>query len=87
MPYVTKRRHQSKGESRVWGAILTRVLKRPLVSTLLAGGLLVALCIPALGIQFKEPGLRRLLAQPAGHPDLRPASRPPSPAAPSRPRP
>jgi RND superfamily putative drug exporter len=56
VPYVTKRRHQSKGESRIWGAILTRVLKRPLVSTLLAGGLLVALCIPALGIQFKEPG-------------------------------
>ena len=56
VPYVTKRRHQSKGESRVWGAILTRVLKRPLLSTLLAGGLLVALCIPALGIQFKEPG-------------------------------
>ena len=56
VPFVTKRRHQSKGESRVWGAILTRVLKRPLVSTLLAGGLLVALCIPALGIQFKEPG-------------------------------
>ena len=56
VPYVTKRRHQSKGESRVWGAVLTRVLKRPLVSTLLAGGLLVALCIPALGIQFKEPG-------------------------------
>ena len=56
VPWVTKRRHQSKGESRVWGAILTRVLKRPLVSTLIAGGLLVALCIPALGIQFKEPG-------------------------------
>ena len=56
VPYVTKRRHQAKGESRVWGAILTRVLKRPLVSALLAGGLLVALCIPALGIQFKEPG-------------------------------
>ena len=73
VPWVTKRRHQAKGESRVWGAIITRVLQRPLVSTLLAGGLLVALCIPALGIQFKEPGLRRLLAQPAGHPDLRPA--------------
>ena len=40
----------------MWGAILTRVLKRPLVSALIAGGLLVALCIPALGIQFKEPG-------------------------------
>ena len=56
VPYVTKRRHKAKGESRVWGAILTRVLKRPLASTLIAGGLLVALCIPALGIQFKEPG-------------------------------
>jgi RND superfamily putative drug exporter len=56
VPYITKRRHQSKGESRVWGAILTRVLKRPLVSVLIAGSLLVALCIPALGLQFKEPG-------------------------------
>jgi RND superfamily putative drug exporter len=56
VPYVTKRRHQTKGESRIWGAILTRVLKRPLVSAVLAGGLLVALCIPALGLQFQEPG-------------------------------
>jgi uncharacterized membrane protein YdfJ with MMPL/SSD domain len=56
VPYVTKRRHQAKGESRVWAAIITRVLKRPLVSTLLAGALLVGLCVPALGIQFKEPG-------------------------------
>jgi uncharacterized membrane protein YdfJ with MMPL/SSD domain len=56
VPWVTKRRHQAKGESRVWGAIIARVLARPLVSTLLAGGLLVALCVPALGIQFKEPG-------------------------------
>ena len=72
VPYVTKRRHQSKGESRVWGAILTRVLKRPLVSVVIAGGLLVALCIPALGHAVQGPGLRRLLAQPAGHPDLRP---------------
>ncbi len=57
VPYVANRRHKAKGESRVWGAILTRVLRRPLVSTVIAGGLLVALCIPALGIQFKNPGL------------------------------
>jgi uncharacterized membrane protein YdfJ with MMPL/SSD domain len=56
VPYITKRRHKAKGQSRVWNAILTRVLKRPLVSALLAGGLLVALCIPALGIQLKQPG-------------------------------
>ena len=56
VPYVTKRRHKNQGESRVWGAILTRVLKRPLASAVIAGGLLVALCIPALGIQFVNPG-------------------------------
>jgi uncharacterized membrane protein YdfJ with MMPL/SSD domain len=56
VPYITRRRHEAKGESRVWGAILTRVLERPLVSALTAGSLLVALCVPALGIHFKAPG-------------------------------
>jgi uncharacterized membrane protein YdfJ with MMPL/SSD domain len=56
VPYIARRRHKAKGESRMWNAILRRVLARPLVSTVLAGGLLVALAIPALGMQFKEPG-------------------------------
>jgi uncharacterized membrane protein YdfJ with MMPL/SSD domain len=56
VPYIARRRHRNKGESRLWNAILSRVLARPLVSVLLAGGLLVALSIPALGMQFKEPG-------------------------------
>jgi RND superfamily putative drug exporter len=56
VPWVAKRRHKSGGESRAWNAILDRVLKRPVVSVVLAGGLLVALSIPALGMQFKEPG-------------------------------
>jgi RND superfamily putative drug exporter len=56
VPWIGKRRHQNKGESRMWGAIVDRVLKRPLVSVLLAGGLLVALSIPALGMQFKDAG-------------------------------
>ena len=56
VPYIAKRRHKTKGESRVWNAILTRVLARPVISIVLAGGLLVALAIPALGMQFKEPG-------------------------------
>jgi uncharacterized membrane protein YdfJ with MMPL/SSD domain len=56
VPYVAKRRHRNGGESRVWSAILDRVLKRPLVSAIAAGGLLVALSVPALGMQFKEPG-------------------------------
>jgi uncharacterized membrane protein YdfJ with MMPL/SSD domain len=57
LPYIAKRRHKSNGESRVWNAILTRVLARPVVSVVLAGGLLVALSVPALGMQFKEPGM------------------------------
>jgi RND superfamily putative drug exporter len=56
VPWVTKRRHRAKGESRVWGAIVARVMRRPLVSALLAAGVLVALSVPALGIRFKEPG-------------------------------
>src|SRR4051794_2880917 len=56
MPLIAKRRHANRGESRVWGAVLTRVLRRPAVSAIAAGGLLLALCIPALGIQFKDPG-------------------------------
>jgi RND superfamily putative drug exporter len=56
VPFVAKRRHAAKGESRVWAAVLQRVLKRPLVSTVIAAGLLVALTIPALGMQFKNPG-------------------------------
>jgi RND superfamily putative drug exporter len=56
VPWVAKRRGASKGESRLWGAILDRVLKRPLVATIVAGGILVGLAIPALGMQFKDAG-------------------------------
>ncbi|MEN3537956.1 MMPL family transporter [Microbispora sp. ZYX-F-249] len=39
------------GESRVWGAILRPVLRHPLISAVLAGGLLAALAIPAFGLK------------------------------------
>ena len=60
VPYLAKRRHNNGGESRVWNAILDRVIKHPVVSVVLAGGLLVALTIPALGMQFKEAGTEGL---------------------------
>src|SRR5829696_1190894 len=56
VPFVAERRHAAKGESRIWAAVLARVLKRPLVSTVIAAGLLVALTVPALDMQFKNPG-------------------------------
>ena len=64
VPFIARRRHTTRGESRVWGAVVDRVLRRPLLSAVLAGGLLVALTIPALGMQFKNPatdGLSRSL--------------------------
>jgi uncharacterized membrane protein YdfJ with MMPL/SSD domain len=39
---------QRVGESRFWGAIVGRVLRRPLVSGVLAAGVLIALAVPAL---------------------------------------
>jgi uncharacterized membrane protein YdfJ with MMPL/SSD domain len=56
VPWVAKRRHRTGGESRAWSAILDRVLARPLLSVIVAGGLLIALSVPALGMQLKAPG-------------------------------
>ena len=44
------------GEGRVWSAIIDRVLRRPLLSTILAGGLLLALAAPALQLRMAMPG-------------------------------
>jgi uncharacterized membrane protein YdfJ with MMPL/SSD domain len=60
VPYVAELRHRNKGESRVWGAILERVLAKPVVSIAIAGGLMVALAIPALGLHTINAGLSGL---------------------------
>ena len=43
----------------LWGGVLDRVLRRPRSSSLAAGGLLVALALPALGMHTGQPGIRR----------------------------
>ncbi len=55
VPLVGRLR-RSDGEGRVWGAIVDRVLRRPVVSVVLAGGLLVALAIPAFQLRMVQPG-------------------------------
>jgi uncharacterized membrane protein YdfJ with MMPL/SSD domain len=45
---------QRVGESRFWGAIVGRVLRRPLVSGILAAGVLIALAVPALRLQTTQ---------------------------------
>src|SRR3712207_7066380 len=54
------RLRRSDGESRLWNAILTPVLKRPLVSAVAATALLVALAIPALGLKTANSGMTDL---------------------------
>src|SRR6266498_1212208 len=55
VPLVGRLRRDN-GEGRVWGAIVERVLRRPLLSAALAGGLLLALAVPALQLHMAKPG-------------------------------
>jgi uncharacterized membrane protein YdfJ with MMPL/SSD domain len=50
IPFLGRRR--STGESRFWSPIIARVMRRPWLSIGLAGGLLVALAIPALSLKM-----------------------------------
>jgi uncharacterized membrane protein YdfJ with MMPL/SSD domain len=45
------------GEPRAWSAVLNRVLKRPLASVAVAGGILVVLAIPVLHIHTADSGI------------------------------
>jgi uncharacterized membrane protein YdfJ with MMPL/SSD domain len=55
VPFVGRLRRDD-GEGRIWGAIIDRVLRRPVLSVVLAGGLLVALALPALQLRLVQPG-------------------------------
>jgi len=60
VPLIGRLRRGGDGESRIWGAILDRVLRRPLVSALVAGGLLIALAIPSLRMNTVDSGIEGL---------------------------
>jgi uncharacterized membrane protein YdfJ with MMPL/SSD domain len=64
VPFVGRLR-RADGEGRIWGAIIDRVLRRPVLSVVLAGGLLLALAAPALQ-------LRTVLAGPETFPQSLP---------------
>ena len=56
VPFASRFRSRN-GEGRIWGAILDRVLRRPVVSVVLAGGLLLAVAAPALQMTTVQPGI------------------------------
>jgi RND superfamily putative drug exporter len=57
LPLLGRRRRGAPRNSRAWGFVLDRVLRRPAVSALAAGALLVALALPALDMEMGVPGL------------------------------
>jgi uncharacterized membrane protein YdfJ with MMPL/SSD domain len=56
VPFV-RRLKKGNGESRLWGALLTRVLRRPVASALAATAVLVALTVPAFQLTTVQTGL------------------------------
>jgi uncharacterized membrane protein YdfJ with MMPL/SSD domain len=56
VPFV-RRLRRDDGEGRIWGAIINRVLRRPILSVVLAGGFLVALAIPAYQLHAAQPSI------------------------------
>jgi RND superfamily putative drug exporter len=64
LPWLGKRLAKQQGaESRFWGAVLRPVLARPLAALLVAGGALVALTLPVLGMHTKLPSFVDLPAK------------------------
>jgi uncharacterized membrane protein YdfJ with MMPL/SSD domain len=59
VPFVARRR-ESGAEPRIWGAVVDRVLRHPVVAALVSGGLVIALVIPAFGLHTSVPGLQGL---------------------------
>jgi len=56
VPFLHRLR-RADGESRVWNAVLDRVLRRPVVSVALSSAVLVALAIPAFGLHTANSGV------------------------------
>jgi RND superfamily putative drug exporter len=58
IPFLGRRR--TRGESRVWAAIIRPALARPVVTVILATGFLVLLAVPAFHLRTASPGVTDL---------------------------
>jgi RND superfamily putative drug exporter len=59
IPYLHRFRREG-GENRFWSRVLTPVLRRPAISAILAGGLLLAMAIPVLQLHTAQSGFEAL---------------------------
>ena len=63
---------RSGGESRVWGYVLDRVLRRPALAAALSGGALLLLALPVLTMHTQLPSFTDLPKSLADREDVRP---------------
>ena len=56
VPFVSRLRRDD-GEGRIWGAVVDRVMRRPLLWGGLAAGVLVLLALPAIQLKMAQPGV------------------------------
>ena len=63
---------EDDGEGRVWGAIVDRVLRRPLVSAVVAGGVLLALAAAGAAAPHGDAGAGHVPAVAPRHPGVQP---------------
>jgi RND superfamily putative drug exporter len=59
IPYLGRRRSEAR-DSRAWGWLVDRVLRRPVLALVLAGGALLALSVPGLALQTKLSGIEEM---------------------------
>jgi uncharacterized membrane protein YdfJ with MMPL/SSD domain len=59
IPFI-RRLQRPQGGSRVWARIITPALRHPVVATLAAAGVLLALAIPTLSLHTAQSGVRSL---------------------------
>jgi uncharacterized membrane protein YdfJ with MMPL/SSD domain len=60
VPFLSRARRPSGG-SRIWDAVLSRVLARPGISAALAAGFLLALAAPAVGLHTETLSIEKIL--------------------------
>ncbi len=60
MPFLTRPEERAARESRVWGAILDRALRRPVVAAVSSTAVLLLLASPVLNLKLAEPGIETL---------------------------
>jgi uncharacterized membrane protein YdfJ with MMPL/SSD domain len=60
VPFFHRLRRSDAGENRFWSAILTPVMRHPLIAALASGAVLVAMAFPVLGLHTAQSGFDAL---------------------------